>query len=80
MQSTHGRARRVGRPTNVQSTDDLRRATLELYGLLGALGERLFYEAFCLCDDEREAAAWASASLVRSLEERRLLERIAFAP
>jgi hypothetical protein len=49
----------------------------ELYGVLGALGERMFLEAMSLCDDEKEAAAWASANLIRSLEERRLLARLA---
>ncbi len=69
--ATHARARRV---------EGLRRSTHELYTLLGELGQRLYLEACCLCDDEREAAAWASANLVRALEERRLLERIARAP
>jgi hypothetical protein len=52
----------------------------EVYDLLGALGERLFLEAVSLCDNEKEAAAWASANLVRSLEERRLLARMAKIP
>ncbi len=60
--------------------DELRRSTHDLYLLLGALGERLFLEALALCDTEQEAAAWASANLVRSLEERRLLARVAVAP
>jgi hypothetical protein len=58
----------------------LRQSTYELYGFLGALGERMFLEAMSLCDSEKEAAAWASANLVRSLEERRLLARVANAP
>ena len=49
----------------------------ELLNLLGSLGERMFLEAMTLCDSENEAAAWASANLIRSLEERRLLARMA---
>lgn len=58
----------------------LRRSTHELYSLLTNLGERFYLEAMALCDSEQEAAAWASANLVRSLEEKRLLVRIGQAP
>ncbi len=57
-----------------------RASSREVYTLLGALGERMFLEAFSLCDNEKEAAAWASANLIRSLEERRLLARMASLP
>jgi hypothetical protein len=62
--------------TLARKRDSVRRSTRELYGFLAELGERLYLEAMCLCDDEQEAAAWASAILVRSLEERKLLERV----
>lgn len=58
----------------------VRQSTRELYDLLGALGERMYLEAISLCDSEKEAAAWASANLVRSLEQRRLLTRLAAVP
>ncbi len=61
--SRHGSVRRAG--------------ARALYEAVGALGERMYTEALCLCDSEKEAAAWASANLVRSLEEKRLLARIA---
>lgn len=54
-----------------------RAGSRELYEAVGALGARLYAEAICLCDSEQEAAAWASANLVRSLEEHRLLTRLA---
>ena len=60
--------------------DAIRRNTRELYRLLGVLGDQLFHETLALCDDEREAVAWASAILIQSLEERRLLARIQAAP
>ena len=60
--------------------EQLRRSTHELYSLLTHLGERFYLEAMALCDDEQEAAAWASANLVRSLEEKHLLSRIGQAP
>jgi hypothetical protein len=62
------------------SRQEIRSSTRELYGLLGALGERMYLEAVPLCDSEKEAAAWASANLIRSLEERRLLARMAALP
>jgi hypothetical protein len=67
-------------PTSPRRVEVMRRSTRDLYTLLGQLGERLYLEAMCLCEDEKEAAAWASANLVRSLEEKRLLQRIAHAP
>jgi hypothetical protein len=66
--------------TQKQEEQLLRRSSRELYGLLGALGERMYLEAMSLCDSEKEAAAWASANLVRSLEEHRLLGRVALVP
>jgi len=65
---------------DVEAVRELQRSTVELYNQLGALGERLYLEAMSLCDDEKEAAAWASANLVKSLEERRLLGRLAQTP
>lgn len=62
----------TGTPTTHRSSP-----SPELYNLLGSLGERMFLEAMSLCDSETEAAAWASANLIRSLEERRLLARMA---
>ena len=50
--------------------------TRVLYETLAELGEQYYAEALCLCDSERDAAAWASASLVRSLEQKRLLRRL----
>lgn len=47
-----------------------------LYEALAELGEQYYSEALCLCDSEREAAAWATATLVRSLEQKRLLQRL----
>jgi hypothetical protein len=72
-------------PTRTQTRkgrqiDELRRSTHELYSLLTHLGERFYLEAMALCDSEQEAAAWATANLVRSLEEQRLLSRIGQAP
>lgn len=63
-------------PTPHAKADVRRQTTQDLYGALGQLGERLYLEALCLCDDEKEAAAFASASLIRSLEERGLLGRL----
>ena len=66
--------------TEKQDEQRLRSSSRELYGLLGALGERMYLEAMSLCDSEKEAAAWASANLVRSLEQHRLLARVAQVP
>lgn len=47
----------------------------DIFGALATLGERIYSEALCLCDSEQEAAALASAHLVRSLEEDRRVTR-----
>lgn len=68
------------RSSSARRVNGLRRSTRELYGVLAQLGERLYLEAMCLYDDEEEAAAWASANLIQSLEQRCLLQRIELAP
>ena len=67
-------------PSMSRQAAALKRSTTELYNLLTNLGERFYLEGMALCDDEKEAVAWASANLVRSLEERQLLARIGQAP
>lgn len=68
------------RRTTRRPPSALQRSTHELYRTLAVLGDRLYLEALALCDDEQQAASWASALLVRSLEEQRLLGRIARSP
>jgi len=59
--------RRDGRRTSVR----------DLYAALSELGERLYMEALCLCENEEDAAAWASANLVYALQKQNFLGRIA---
>lgn len=58
----------------------LQQSTHEVYRSLAVLGDRLYLETLALCDDEQQAARWASALLVRSLEEQRLLHALAASP
>lgn len=58
----------------------LRRDVYVLYGFIAELGDSIFQECFALYDDEMMAARAASVYLVRALEERNLLRRIAAVP
>jgi len=73
-------ASRVRRGHIELDRESLRRNTYELYSLLGALGDRLYLESLALCDDEQQAAAWASAQLVCALERQRAARRASSAP
>ena len=66
--------------TERRASSALQHSTHEVYRSLAALGDRLYLEALALCDDEQQAARWASALLVRSLEEQRLLRTLAASP
>jgi hypothetical protein len=58
-------------------TEARRGSVRDLYAALTELGERLYLEALCLCENEEEAAAWASANLVHALQQQNFLGRIA---
>lgn len=50
-------------------------AAREITEALSELGENFFDEALCYCENERDAAFLASASLVRALERESILVR-----
>lgn len=52
----------------------------EVFEAVAELGESFYDDAMQLCDDEREAAAWASATLVQTLLREKVLGRAAPAP
>jgi hypothetical protein len=52
-----------------------REASRQLLEAVTELGETLFDDALELCDDEREAAFVASATLLSALERERVLRR-----
>lgn len=59
----------------VKRTRSRGQAAREITEALSELGENFFDEALCFCDNERDAAFLASASLVRALERESILVR-----
>ena len=64
-------------PTKHQTERRARRilATREVFEAVAELAESFYDEALELCDDEREAAFLASATLLSALEREKVLKR-----
>jgi hypothetical protein len=54
------------------------RLSREVFEAVAELGESFYDEALQVCDDEREAAFLASATLLSALEQEKLLARPGF--
>lgn len=64
-------------PTKVNPERKARRilAAREVFEAVADLGESFYDEALQICDDEREAAFLASATLLSALEREQVLRR-----